>query len=74
MLLAAGVPLKVVSQILGHAAARLLVALQEHYGVRIRAHQLLRQPDLQRIAGLVMPEGPEGTTDPERAKRVSGSA
>lgn len=39
-------------------AARLLVALEERYGVRIRAHQLLRQPDLQRIAGLVMPEGP----------------
>ena len=35
------------------AASRLLVALEEECGVRLRAPQLLRQPDLRRLAELV---------------------
>lgn len=35
------------------AASRLLVALEQECGVRLRAPQLLRQPDLRRIAELV---------------------
>ncbi|MFF2043378.1 amino acid adenylation domain-containing protein [Kitasatospora sp. NPDC058170] len=35
------------------AAARLLAALEEEYGVRLRAAQLLRQPDLRSIGRLV---------------------
>ncbi|WP_371494282.1 amino acid adenylation domain-containing protein [Kitasatospora sp. NBC_00374] len=35
------------------AAARLLVALEESCGVRLRAPQLLRQPDLRSLAALV---------------------
>ncbi|MEV4926147.1 amino acid adenylation domain-containing protein [Streptomyces roseoverticillatus] len=34
-------------------AARLLTALEERCGVRLRAPQLLRQPDLRSLAGLV---------------------
>ncbi|KUO12342.1 non-ribosomal peptide synthetase [Streptomyces sp. DSM 15324] len=33
--------------------ARLLAALEQRYEVRLRAHELLRQPDLQGIANLV---------------------
>jgi amino acid adenylation domain-containing protein len=40
--------------------ARLLATLEERYGVRLRAHQLLRQPDLRHIARLVMSEGLQG--------------
>ncbi|MFD0385021.1 phosphopantetheine-binding protein [Streptomyces stramineus] len=35
------------------AAARLLAALEEECGVRLRAPELLRQPDLRRLAALV---------------------
>ncbi|WP_230211311.1 AMP-binding protein [Streptomyces kaniharaensis] len=35
------------------AAARLLAALEEEYGVRLRAAQLLRQPDVRAIGRLV---------------------
>lgn len=35
------------------SAARLLTALEEHCGVRLRAPQVLRQPDLRGVAALV---------------------
>ncbi len=35
------------------AASRLLVALEQQYGVRLRGPQLLRQPDLRRLSELV---------------------
>ncbi|WP_240003193.1 amino acid adenylation domain-containing protein [Streptomyces cinnamoneus] len=35
------------------AAARLLTALEERFGVRLRAPQVLRQPDLRALAALV---------------------
>ncbi|WP_051813137.1 AMP-binding protein [Kitasatospora sp. MBT63] len=41
------------------AAARLLVALEEECGVRLRAPQLLRQPDLRALAALVEARRPE---------------
>ncbi|WP_045299927.1 non-ribosomal peptide synthetase [Saccharothrix sp. ST-888] len=41
------------------AAARLLAALEQEFGVRLRAPQLLRQPDLRRLAELVEARRPD---------------
>ncbi|GAA1231096.1 hypothetical protein GCM10009665_21830 [Kitasatospora nipponensis] len=43
------------------AASRLLVALEQECGVRLRAPQLLRQPDLRRLAELVEARRPSAT-------------
>lgn len=44
------------------AAARLLVALEQAFGVRLRAPQLLRQPDLRSLAELVEARRPSAAT------------
>lgn len=64
-------------------AARLLTALEEECGVRLRAPQLLRQPDLRAIAALLdnaarpasgsTPQG-SGATDPQEKRSASETA
>ncbi|MFI6447191.1 amino acid adenylation domain-containing protein [Kitasatospora sp. NPDC050543] len=44
------------------AAARLLAALEQECGVRLRGPQLLRQPDLRRLAELVEARRPSAAT------------
>ncbi|WP_235482345.1 amino acid adenylation domain-containing protein [Streptomyces roseoverticillatus] len=58
-------------------AARLLTALEERFGVRLRAPQLLRQPDLHSLAALVdsrREQAPAASTTPEAGVAFAATA
>ncbi|WP_228774156.1 amino acid adenylation domain-containing protein [Streptomyces sp. NRRL B-1677] len=55
-------------------AARLLTALEERFGVRLRAPQLLRQPDLRGLAALVDSRREDGAAATAGAPKAASAA